>query len=414
MRRHITFAWSLLTVCCLLLSSFTVLASQQKTPVMVWVFPMGDGTRTLYDEVIIPEFEKQNPDIELTIVLHPWTARDEKMILGFISGSGPDIAYLNLDFFRGFIAQGMLEPLDRYLTEEDKQDFMPSALNAMTFDGQLWGFPIIQSAIIPMINTTAFEETGMDPGKPPSNWEELESAAVKLTRLSDNPARSRYGLQWSQGATTTNVSFNPFLWSAGGDIFAPDGRSVIWDQEPGIEALDYLANLHRLGVVGGNFASGTAAIRFGNDAALGMTLSKQIVPFEWAPGVVIGHKQRVTYGTVAGYAMFSNSKNKEAAARVLRFLTSKEMMTAQVTTWGYLGPRRSIRASDYGENAGWFVKFFEGAPYTRPDITHPLVRDIYKFLAPAVQRAVKLTETPLAALQVSAQQANQFLRENMK
>jgi hypothetical protein len=90
------------------------------------------------------------------------------------------------------------------------------------------------------------------------------------------------------------------------------------------------------------------------------------------------------------------------------------MMTAQVTTWGYLGPRRSIRASDYGENAGWFVKFFEGAPYTRPDITHPLVRDIYKFLAPAVQRAVKLTETPLAALQVSAQQANQFLRENMK
>jgi multiple sugar transport system substrate-binding protein len=413
MRRTTTFALALWVIGMIVFSSFTALAAQ-RTPIMVWVFPMGDGQRTLYDEIIIPEFEKQNPDIELTIMLYPWTARDEKMILGYISGSGPDIAYLNLDFFRGFIAQGMLEPLERYYTEDDLRDFMPTAVNAMTFDGHIWGFPIIQSAIIPMINTTAFEETGLDPRKPPSNWAELEAATNKLTRISDTPSKSRYGLQWSQGDTTTNVSFNPFLWSAGGDIFSADGRSVIWDQPPGIEALDYLANLHRQGVVGGNFNAGTAAIRFGNDAALGMTLSKQTVPFEWAPGVVIGHKERVTYGTVAGYAMFSNSKNKDAAARVLRFLTSKEMMTVQVTNWGYLGPRKSIRASDYGSNAGWFVKFMEGAQYTRPDITHPLVRDIYKFLAPAVQRAVKLTQTPLAALQTSAQQANQFLKENMK
>lgn len=384
-----------------------------KIPILMWVFPMGDLTRAIYDDFVIPAFEKENPDIELTIVVLPWANRDEKMMLGYISGSGPDIAYLNVDFFPRFVNEGMLEPLDRYYTEEDFRDFLPNAIHAMTSDGQIWGFPIIQSATIPMINATMFRENGLDPNKPPTNWQELEQMGGKLTRRSDNPAQARYGIGWAQNATTTNATFNPFLWSAGGDVFAPDGRSVIWDQPPGIEALDYLTDLHRQGLVGGAFASGNVGIQLANDASLGKILKTSGVSFDWSPGVVIGHKERVTYGTIAGYAMFNTCKNKDAAARVMRFFTSSEIMGRLVGEWGYLGPRRSIRPSIYGEDAGWFVKFMEGAVYTRHDITHPLVREVYKYLAPAVQRAVALQETPQAALELSARAANMYLKENM-
>ena len=41
---------------------------------------------------------------------------------------------------------------------------------------------------------------------------------------------------------TLNISFYPLLWQAGGDVFSKDGKSAAFNQQPGVDALTFLAS----------------------------------------------------------------------------------------------------------------------------------------------------------------------------
>lgn len=409
-RNHITRHFIVLTAVCLL---FSAVAAAQ-TDVLVWVFPIGaDGGRALYDNVVIPAFKEKHPDINLEIQIRPWTNRDEAMLLGFITDSGPDIAYLNLDFFTRFIEEGMLEPIDAYLTPEIESEYFPSVLEAVTFDGKRYGFPLLQQLVTYFYNVTMFETVGLDPNAPPANWEELESAARRLTHRTSEANQSRWGLYLQEPIDTTNMTYSPFLWQAGGEVFTPDGSRVAFDGPEGIEALTFLAVLKRNDLLTAQdlFNAGRIGMRLGTANDHGTMLSRLNLPFEWAPAPVLSHRERISYGTLASFAMFSNSKNKEAAAKVMQHLTSTEMMGAIMAEWGYIGPKRTIALDIYGEQGEWMQVFMDNINYTHYDITHPMIRDVYKILAPAVIRAINLHEPPSQALQNAARHSNALLDE---
>lgn len=143
----------------------------------------------------------------------------------------------------------------------------------------------------------------------------------------------------------------------------------------------------------------------------GLQLASMDVGFDWAPGPVLTHRNRVTYGTLGSYAMFNNSRDKEAAATVMKFFTSTEVMEQLISRWGYLGPKRTITPHIYGEHGDWMQVLIENSPFVRHDITHPMVRDVYRVLAPAVDRVIALQEPPNSALENAARAANALLSQ---
>ncbi len=398
-----------------LLSLLAAAPVAAKTPVTLWVWPIGaDGGRALYDQ-IIAEFQQMRPDIELRIDIFPWAGRLEKMLLAYVGGNGPDAAYLNLDFFPRFVQEGMLEPLDPYLTRDIRNDYFPRALEAVTLRGRLYGFPILQSLVTYYYNADLFDQSGLDSSQPPRTWSELEAAARKLTRASADAASGQFGLSFWLDKTTTNMTFNPFLWQAGGELFTPDGKQVAFQEAPGREALEFLARLNREGYMargGATFENGRVAIALARANDYGIQLTKENLPFRWAVGPVLEHRQRVSYGTLAAYAIFNNSRHKQETAEALKYITSPKVMGRLMAAWGYLAPKRSIRPETYGAHKSWIGPFLENAPYTHYDVLHPFVRDVMAILGPEVIAAYNGQKSPQAALEDAARRANALLQEN--
>lgn len=52
------------------------------------------GAEAEYLTKLIPEFEKENPDIKIKIQQIPWTAAQEKLVTAFASDNTPDACQL--------------------------------------------------------------------------------------------------------------------------------------------------------------------------------------------------------------------------------------------------------------------------------------------------------------------------------
>jgi multiple sugar transport system substrate-binding protein len=90
-----------------------------------------------------------------------------------------------------------------------------------------------------LYNMELYEKSGLDPAKLPETWDDLIAATKKMT----NPAEGEWGLVLSNqpGQTTTQV-FYSFLLAAGGDLLTPDGKSIAFNSDAGLDALSFFAD----------------------------------------------------------------------------------------------------------------------------------------------------------------------------
>src|SRR5947208_15979038 len=65
-------------------------------------------------------FEKDNPDITLTLVDSPFTGFHDKAVVLFQAKKLPDVLLVQVDWVAEFADLGMLEPLDNWIAKEPK------------------------------------------------------------------------------------------------------------------------------------------------------------------------------------------------------------------------------------------------------------------------------------------------------
>ena len=68
-----------------------------------------------------------------------------------------------------------------------------------------------------------FQDAGLDPEKPPKNWDEL----IEYARRIADPARDKYGISMAGGAQSS-WDFMSYLWSAGADAVTQDKKTGEW------------------------------------------------------------------------------------------------------------------------------------------------------------------------------------------
>ena len=85
-----------------------------------------------------------------------------------------------------------------------------------------------------------FRAAGLDPNRPPTNWEEFYDTAKALT----NQDKGQWGFVFEQGSES--YYWINFLWQAGGDISAKDsaGKELAAFNTPeGVTALQFYRKL---------------------------------------------------------------------------------------------------------------------------------------------------------------------------
>lgn len=382
-------------------------ASGKKT-VTMWMYPVIDDqakSKAFWTRVE-KDFEAKNPTIDVKIDLQPWEGRQEKVTTSLASKKGFDIVLLGPDQIPQYAKQGSLAPVDDVVAQ-DKAAFRPGALTALTTDGKLYGVPIYQTVTAPIFNKKAFAEAGIT--KLPETYDELKADAPKLA------AKKIAILMYPGGPETTlNLSFYPILWSNGGSVFAPDGKSVAFNGPEGVQSLQFLLDLKAAGGLPENAATltkteggpleqgkaGTLNAAANIDAVkLGAAIGAENV----AVGLPFKGAKQVTFGIPGGLLLAKHSENADAAKKFIQYVASAPVATDLAKESGYFPARTDAQVDDSSPTLKEFAKSLE---YAYPGDAHPAARQVMALLVPEIQAALQGKKTAKQALDDAAKAAN--------
>lgn len=150
------------------------------------------------------------------------------------AGEGPDLVIGAHDWLGQFVANGLLAPVDLGGREDQ---FVDTAIDAFTYEGQLYGMPVSTE------NVAFFRNTELVP-EAPQTWDEVLQICEEL---GDQVA------QCFPQREADPYHFYPIQTSFGGDVFGRteggdfDPQDVQIDSEGSLAAAEFLAQLRESG-----------------------------------------------------------------------------------------------------------------------------------------------------------------------
>ena len=130
----------------------------------------------------IAQFMVDNPDIKVEITGYaPDDAGFAKLQTALQAGSGIDLLRLPSDRLPGFVQDDLIEPIDSYLTADDKADILPNILDVTVKDGKAYAWPLW---VVPMgmyLNKDVFAEAKVDLPPHDWTWDQFVDTAKKVT-----------------------------------------------------------------------------------------------------------------------------------------------------------------------------------------------------------------------------------------
>ncbi len=389
----------------------------QSTTVTMWAFPLSGDDPALY-RPIIAAFERANPTIKINIEVFPWGGRMEKMMAAVAADATPDIAYLNTDFFPKFAEIGALWSLDGKVPQDVVDDYLPGPLSAPTYKGKLYGkaklygLPILTSMFTNVYNVDLMERSGLNPSRLPTNWSEFEEFMKATTKTGQ-----QWGAQFNVKRASPVTTFVPFLWQAGGEVYAPSGRTCAFNSPEGIRALDVMVGIFKKGyaqqanIAGGGepFTNGRMGVLVQAEPNDIPTVKKQAPNIRLAIGPTLRDKRQINFGTVGSYAIFDKSRNKEAALKWILHITTPQNMVQILKVTGFISPRKSLQPGEYATTPE-FRRIVEEAKYARPEPVHFYSREVLNLMTPELEAAFLGLKTSKQALDAAVNACNDLLK----
>ena len=193
------------------------------------------------------DFEAEYDWIDLTVEVVSWNDIYTTVNTRISSGQAPDI--LNIDTFADYQADGLLLPVEDYISDETYAKFYESFLEQSEVDGTIWAVPDLASARALYYNVDIFEAAGVEV---PTTWDELIDVCEALLEYDS----SIY--PWGVDMTTDEgqACFAYYIWNNGGDFVDEDGNWTL-NSEENVEAIEYIISLVEAGYTNSDPANDT-------------------------------------------------------------------------------------------------------------------------------------------------------------
>jgi multiple sugar transport system permease protein len=177
------------------------------------------------DERTVAAFEARYPGIRVLYEPNPGRQYEEKILTGLAAGEPPDVFLLDSKLIPTFTNKRVLLDLAPYVGPlgVDTAQWYPGVLAMARKDGALYAFPKGFTPLMIFYNRALFRAAGLPAPRPDWTWEEFLADATALTRDRDGDGRPE-----EYGTAFTNYYFYwiPWVWSGGGDVVSPDGRTA--------------------------------------------------------------------------------------------------------------------------------------------------------------------------------------------
>ncbi len=208
-----------------------------------------DETRSTSEDriksILYRSFEMEHPNIKLKRMPSPGKRTDDRVVftIAMAGGTGPDCyGAAHFSLIPIFIDQGFCMDLTGYIKNEPQySNLVDSIMNIASKKGKIYGVPHEAYVMTLAYRKDLFSKAGLDPQRPPQNWDEFAQYAVKLT---DRPNK-QYGFG-ILGMDFSSWHWENYVWQAGGEVTEqmPDGTCRIrFTEEPSVKAMQYYKDL---------------------------------------------------------------------------------------------------------------------------------------------------------------------------
>ena len=300
-----------------------------------WASNQGSST-DVDRQVLTTELAKftQQTGIKVNLEVIGWPDLQNRILAATSSGKGPDVLNIGNTWAASLQATGAFMPFDQAALDAigGKDKFVESSFKTSGMVGKdPTSVPLYGLVYGLYYNKKMFADAGL---QPPKTWEELQAAATKLT----DAGKGTYGMAMEGGSYTESVHF-AFIFGQqhGADPFDAQGKPQ-FTSDGMVNGVKQYVDLMSDGVVNkssvqykngpeapGDFAKGKAAMLMSQNNANNTLQGDGMKSSEY--GVVpiptkSGNKDTASFVAGINLSVFKNTKNKDGALQLVKFLTS--------------------------------------------------------------------------------------------
>jgi multiple sugar transport system substrate-binding protein len=307
----------------------------------------------------LDKFEKQT-GVKVNVEVVPWSDLLNRLLAAATSGKGPDVVNIGNTWSASLQATGAFLQFDDSTINAvgGKDRFVPAALAAAGAEGKPpTAVPIYSLSYALYYNKKMFADAGI--AAPPATWAELVADGKKLTKA------GQWGLA-EEGANISENSHHAFAFGQqyGGQWFDSSGKAT-FDSPENVEALKrYIGFMATDKIVNpsnaeyaqnqsvSDFANGKAAMLLWQAAGSSLKAQKMdpnaygVAPVPMLENAPSGGKKINSMVAGINMAVFSYTKNKDAALQFVKFMTSDDEQVILNKTYGSLPSVKSAGSNE--------------------------------------------------------------------
>jgi multiple sugar transport system substrate-binding protein len=361
----------------------------------VW-FHSGKGEeREVLDEQVTT-FNEMQDEIYVNAIILPEGSYNDQVNAAALAGDLPCLLDFDGPFLYNYAWAGYLIPLDDYVSDELKDDFLPSIIDQGTYGGKLYSLGTFDSGLSLWANKAYLEEAGIRiPTSIEDPWtmDEFMDALDKLKALEQVEYPLDLKLNYGAGDEWNTYGFSPIIQSFGGDLIdRTDFQSAdgVLNGPESVAAMEWFQSLFEDGYANPTpagddsfYGSKTAALSFVGHWMYGPHTESLGEDAILLPMPIFGEKA-VTGSGSWNWGITSTCENPAEAFEFLSFLIEPEEILHMTNANGAVPARKSaIEQSELYAEGGLlnlFVQQLEGGvAVARPQTpAYPTITSAFK------------------------------------
>lgn len=363
--------------------------------------------------------------MEMEII--PWDTYEEKWSTALAAGEGPDVGYMYVEMFPTYITSGAVADMSEMFTEEEKEEYL--YLDRGYMMGGQYGVPLATGKPFVMFYNEDILKSVDE--APPETWEDFKRICEKATKDTDGDGvidQYGYAVGLNSGDMSNLYILNCYIysliWQCGGDIYNDDLKTLRYNDEAGVEALEFFKSLQpympenvlslsATDAFSTVFGEGKAAFGVARAPQTVETMMKESYPDlpNWNYVTSLKNEQYGTFGAADSLTLMSASENQELAFEFIKYVTGAEFQAAYHAAGGTGIAMTATEAETFQSTEKMSKILNEDRSKWRPLQAGPCGSEILEDLSAHVQIIMEGTMTVQEALDESVEFGDETLKE---
>jgi ABC-type glycerol-3-phosphate transport system substrate-binding protein len=371
----------------------------------------------------VNKFNERQDRIRVVRTLIPWQEHEKKILTAILSGDPPELVGQFIPVVK-WASRGALLPLDAYIARDqfELEQFFPALIKEMKWQGHIFALPLATTSYGLFYNRRMFREAGLDPDKPPQNWEQVLEYSKKLTKRDESGRYVKVGfIPFYRATAATSQQTAPsailMAFQLGASFISGDGATVSLTNPALIRSVNWVKGYYDTHSRE-NLAAFMAGFGYGDQHAFVSEKVGMMILANTFPEHIETYKPDLDYSVTLipafeGHPTASRSgsfwlgiprgsKNPDAAWEFIKFRMSREIQLghAQAVEENLIPSNRLAAIDPAILNGGWNRVFVKQLEFAYSAAVVPMAHEVFwREIYGAVERAVSGLQSPRAALQ---------------